>query len=205
MEAAIAHLKANDTTLAPLIDAVGPFTLKPERNGFMMLVRSILSQQISLAAARSIRTRLETLVGTRRFTPEIISRLTIDQLRSVGVSAQKANYLLDLAGKTLDGTIRFRTLSRQSDDEIIATLTQVKGIGVWTAQMFLIFSAGRLNVFPHGDLGVRVALKELYTLPELPDKATGERIAAPWRPYASVASWYCWRYLDRKKQAVVAW
>ena len=199
MELALNHLKSNDPILARVIADVGPYTLKPHLNGFDMLVRSILSQQISMAAARSIRARLETLVGTKRLTPQIIGRFNIEQLRSVGVSPQKAGYLVDLARKSLDGTIRFRTLSHKSDEEIIATLTQVKGIGVWTAQMFLIFSAGRLDVFPHDDLGVRIAIKDLYRLRSLPDKAKAHRIAAPWRPYASVASWYCWRYLDRKK------
>ena len=152
-----------------------------------------------MAAARSIRMRLENRVGTRRLSPELISPLSIEELRSLGVSPQKAGYLLDLAKKTADGTIRFRTFSRMTDEEVIAALTQVKGIGVWTAQMFLIFSAGRLDVFPHDDLGVRVAIKELYGLRKLPDKVASHRIAKRWRPYASVASWYCWRYLDRKR------
>jgi DNA-3-methyladenine glycosylase II len=203
MKDAILHLKTNDPVLARVIDDVGPFTLVPQRSGFKMLVRSILSQQISMAAARSIRERLERQVGTKRLTPERISRLTLDELRSVGVSPQKAGYLLDLAQKTIDGTVCFRTFARKSDDEIIAALTAVKGIGVWTAQMFLIFSAGRLDVFPHDDLGVRVAIKDLYGLRSLPDKTTSQRIAAPWRPYASVASWYCWRYLDRKRALAV--
>jgi DNA-3-methyladenine glycosylase II len=199
VEAALNHLKSNDPILGRVIDDVGPYTLKPQPGGFNMLVRSILSQQISMAAARSIRMRLETLAGTKRLSPEIIGRFDALQLRSVGISPQKAGYLVDLARKSLDGTIRFRTLSRKSDDEIIETLTKVKGIGVWTAQMFLIFSAGRLDVFPHDDLGVRVAIKDLYRLRSLPDKTKAHRIARPWRPYASVASWYCWRYLDRKK------
>jgi DNA-3-methyladenine glycosylase II len=199
MELALNHLKSQDPILGRVIDDVGPYTLKPQRNGFDMLVRSILSQQISMAAARSIRLRLEALAGTKRLTPEIIGRFDALQLRSVGISPQKAGYLLDLVRKSLDGTIRFRTLLRKSDEEIIETLTQVKGIGVWTAQMFLIFSAGRLDVFPHDDLGVRAAIKDLYRLRKLPDKSRAHRIAAPWRPYASVASWYCWRYLDRKK------
>lgn len=205
MQVALTHLKTSDRILARLIYDVGPFTLKPQRGGFAMLVRSILSQQISTAAARSIHARLEALAGTKRLTADIINGLSIEELRSVGVSPQKAGYLLDLAGKTLDGTLRFPTFARKSDEEIIATLTQVKGIGVWTAQMYLIFSAGRLDVFPHDDLGVRVAIKDLYGLPDLPDKTTSHHIAAPWRPYASVASWYCWRHLDRKKQAPVAW
>jgi DNA-3-methyladenine glycosylase II len=204
MEAALAHLRANDPILGRVIDDVGPYTLRPQRSGFDMLVRSILSQQISMAAARSIRARLEKHVGTKRITAEHISSLTLDELRSVGVSPQKAGYLLDLARKAADGAIRFRTFSRRTDDEIIAELTQVKGIGVWTAQMYLIFSAGRLDVFPHDDLGVRIAIKELYRLRKLPDKERSHRIARPWRPYASVASWYCWRYLDRQKALAAA-
>jgi DNA-3-methyladenine glycosylase II len=154
-----------------------------------------------MAAATSIRMRLENHVGTKRLTAELIRCLTLDELRSVGVSPQKAGYLLDLACKTADGAICFRKFARKTDEEIIAELTQVKGIGVWTAQMFLIFSAGRPDVFPHDDLGVRVAIKELYRLRKLPDKERSHRIARPWRPYASVASWYCWRYLDHKKAA----
>jgi DNA-3-methyladenine glycosylase II len=196
MDAAVAHLCANDSAMASVIEAVGPFTLKPRGHGFRMLVRSILSQQISMSAARSIRKRLEKHLGTTRFTAAMIARMRPAELRSLGVSPQKTSYLLDLARKSVDGTIRFRSFHRLTDEEVIAELIQVKGIGRWTAQMFLIFSAGRLDVFPHDDLGVRSAIRSLYGLADLPDKETSHRIAERWRPYASVGSWYCWRSLE---------
>jgi DNA-3-methyladenine glycosylase II len=102
----------------------------------------------------------------------------------------------DLAAKVNDGTVNLRQIGRLSDERVLETLTKVKGIGCWTAQMFLIFSLGRPDVFPHDDLGVRTAIRDRYGLEDLPDKATSHTIAAPWRPYASVASWYCWRTLD---------
>jgi DNA-3-methyladenine glycosylase II len=193
---AVRHLRKHDVVMRALIDAVGPFTLRPERNRFWMLVRSIISQQISLGAARAIRNRLEQLVAPEKVTPESLLRFRPEQLRSAGLSPQKTAYILDLASKTHDGTVRLRTIGRLPDEQIITQLVQVKGIGRWTAQMFLIFALGRLDVFPHEDLGVRAAIRNLYGLDELPDRATAERIAAPWRPYASVASWYCWRSLD---------
>jgi DNA-3-methyladenine glycosylase II len=196
MEVAIAHLRASDPVMARVIGAVGPYTLKPSRHGFRMLVRSILSQQISMGAARSIRRRLEKHLGTTRFTAAMLAPLTPAELRTLGVSPQKAAYLLDLARKSVDGQIQFRRFHRLKDEEIIAELTQIKGIGRWTAQMFLIFSAGRVDVFPHEDLGVRTAIRNLYGLRDLPDRETSDRIAERWRPYCSVASWYCWRSLE---------
>lgn len=195
----MAHLKRRDPILRRVIAEVGPYTLKRDTNGFRMLVRSIISQQISTGAARSIRQRLEILVGSKRLPAEKFSRLTIEQLRSVGVSPQKASYIIDLAQKTLDRSIRFRTFAKLTDEAIIEQLIQVRGIGRWTAQMYLIFSAARPDVFPHDDLGIRSAIRNLYGLAELPDKETSQRIAAPWRPYASIASWYCWRSLELVK------
>jgi DNA-3-methyladenine glycosylase II len=127
---------------------------------------------------------------------ESISRKTVEELRAVGISGQKASYLLDLSAHVLDERLAMRTIGRKSDAEVIKQLIAVKGIGEWTAHMFLIFSLGRPDVFPHGDLGVRSALKILYDLENLPDKTTSLRLAEPWRPYASVASWYCWRLHD---------
>ena len=178
-----------------VIDAVGPFTLRLERDRFGMLVRSIISQQISTSAARSIRRRLQELVGPEGVKAANLAQSTPDQLRSVGLSPQKASYVADLARKVNDGVVDLRQIGRLSDERIVEQLTQVKGIGRWTAQMFLIFSLGRLDVFPHDDLGVRTAIRNRYGLDDLPDKQTAVTIAAPWRPYASVASWYCWRCL----------
>ena len=191
--AARGHLRRRDPTLRRLIDVVGPFTLKLKRDRFGMLVASIISQQISGKAARSIRQRLVELIAPDKITPHTLAARSLAQLRSVGVSPQKAAYLHDLAAKVDAGTVRIGQTGRMPDDEVIAELIQVKGIGVWTAQMFLMFSLGRLDVFPHDDLGIRTALKNLYGLAELPDKKTSHEIAEPWRPYATVASWYCWR------------
>ena len=161
-----------------------------------MLVRSIVSQQISTSAARSIRARLRELVGPGGFTAANLIRFDVDQLRSAGLSGQKASYMADLASKVNEGAVNLRQIGRLSDDRIVEQLTLVKGIGHWTAQMFLIFSLGRPDVFPHGDLGVRASIRNHYGLSDLPNKETSHSIAEPWRPYASVASWYCWRALD---------
>ena len=164
------HLRAADPVMKEVIDAVGPFTLRLERDRFGMLVRSIISQQISTSAARSIRRRLQELAPD--MTAATLSQFTVDQLRSVGLSPQKASYIADLARKVNDGTVDLRQIGRLSDERIVEQLTQVKGIGRWTAQMFLIFSLGRLDVFPHDDLGVRTAIRDRYGLADLPDKQT---------------------------------
>jgi DNA-3-methyladenine glycosylase II len=179
-----------------MIDAVGPFTLRFDHDRFGLLIRSIVSQQISTIAARAIRKRLLELAGPDGLTAANLSRFTTEVLRSVGLSQQKASYVADLSAKVNDGTVDLRRIGRFSDEQVVEQLTRVKGIGVWTAQMFLIFSLGRPDVFPHDDLGVRTAIRDRYGLEDLPDKKTSHAIAAPWRPYASVASWYCWRTLD---------
>jgi DNA-3-methyladenine glycosylase II len=198
VNAAIAHLRRRDGVLRGVIQAVGPFRLKLGRDRFQTLVKSIISQQISGKAARSIQKRLVTLVGPGRFTPERLAELSLAELRSAGVSPQKGGYLHDLAVKVASGEVRLARLGRLPDEDVIAQLTRVRGIGVWTAQMFLMFSLGRPDVFPHEDLGIRTALKRLYGLNDLPDCETSHDIARPWRPYATIASWYCWRSLEPK-------
>lgn len=190
------HVRKADPVIRPIIDAVGPITLRPARDRFGVLVRSILSQQISTAAARTIRARLHALLQPDGLTPANLARQGEDKLRAAGISRQKASYLSDLARKVDDGTVPLDRIGRLSDEEVIARLTQVKGIGRWTAEMFLIFSLGRLDVLPVDDLGVRAALKRLHGLGELPGKQHCRELAAPWRPYATVGSWYCWRSLE---------
>ena len=196
------HFQRVDPVMLAVVRQAGPITLKPQRDRFKLLVRSIISQQISTAAARTIRERLETRLkpdgGVR---PETLARLTVEQLREVGVSRQKASYILDLAQKCRDGNVQLSRLGRLQDEDVIAELTQVKGIGRWSAQMFLIFSLGRLDVFPHDDLGVRSAIRSLYGLKALPNKDECLKIGERWRPYASIGSWYCWRYLEFNKPA----
>lgn len=196
LHAATTRLAQADPILRPVIARAGPCRLKRRRrNHYRTLVGSIISQQISGKAAKSISARLVALVDDD-VSPERIARLKDPQLRGVGISPQKAGYIRDLTEKVLSGAVPLAKLARQPDEEVIAELTQVKGIGVWTAQMFLIFSLGRLDVFPHDDLGVRSALARLYSLKELPDKTTSHAIAAAWRPYATLGSWYCWRSLE---------
>src|SRR6185503_3484494 len=162
------HFRRADPAIHSVIKQVGPYTLKPNRDRFGMLVRSIISQQISVSAARAIRARLEALVGPKGLQPAVIARISIDKLRSVGLSPQKASYLHDLAAKVADDVVRLPKIGRLGDEEVIAELTQVKGIGRWTAQMFLIFSLGREDVFPVDDLGVRMAITRLNGFAEIP-------------------------------------
>ena len=196
IKSALKHLSKHDPVIGSVIKRSRPFDLKLEKNGYRMLVYSILAQQLSTKAAGTIRGRLLDLISPKRLSPKNLDALTIEKMRSVGVSRQKASYLKDLSSRVLAGELRFQRLRRKSDAEVIAELTQVKGIGLWTAQMFLIFSLGRLDVLPHDDLGVRSAIRTLYGLDEMPDKATCHRIAEPWRPYCSIASWYCWRSFE---------
>jgi DNA-3-methyladenine glycosylase II len=198
IQRAVLHLRTADPVMRDLMKRAGPFTLKPRRDRFHTLVGSIISQQISGKAADSIRLRLKQRVAPDRISAQSLLRLSPEELRKVGLSPQKAKYLHDLAERVANGSLRLHTLARLSDDEVIEALIQVKGIGVWTAQMFLIFSLGRLDVFPHDDLGVRVAIRNLYGLTDLPDRHLSHRIAEPWRPYASVGAWYCWRSLELK-------
>ena len=190
------HFRRNDPKLHGVIRRIGPYRLKPSSDRFGMLVRSIISQQISVGAARAIRGRLETLIGPGGMKPGPIAALSIDQLRSVGLSPQKASYLHDLAAKVQDGTVRLNRISRLTDEQIIEELIAVKGIGRWTAQMFLIFALGREDVFPIDDLGVRSAISQIYAYKKPPARNELLEIGQRWSPYASIASWYCWRYLE---------
>lgn len=179
-----------------VIQRAGPFALKLKRDRFQALVYSILAQQISTKAAAAVRRKFEELLAPEGMTAGHISTFSLEELRTAGLSRQKASYILDLARHVHVGTLPLSRIARLSDDEVIELLIQVKGIGVWTAHMFLIFSLGRLDILPHGDYGVRSAIQKLYRLEDLPDRQTCHRIAEPWRPYASIASWYCWRSLE---------
>jgi DNA-3-methyladenine glycosylase II len=201
IDAALVHLCQVDSIMSDLIRKAGPFTLKLNRNRFGMLVRS---QQISTTAARAIRLRLDQLLLPDKLSAEAIANVTDEQLRAVGLSGQKVSYLRDLSARVLDNRLRLDRIGRMNDEAAIEHLIQVHGIGRWTAQMFLIFSLGRLDIFPHDDLTVRSSIRELYGLEELPDKQTSHEIAQLWSPYRSVASWYCWRLIDVKKDPTFA-
>jgi len=195
MRAAIRHLKAADPVLGAIIDRVGPCRLQLREPTFETLARSIVYQQVSGKAAASILARVQQAVGSR-FTARAILRLTPEELRSCGLSKQKTGYILDLAEKVALRQVNFRKLALLSDEEVIEHLTQVKGVGVWTVQMFLMFALERPNVFPHADLGVRNAIHRAYNLSETPKPADLLRISQPWHPYCSVATWYLWRSLE---------
>ena len=196
MRKAIQHLKKNDDLLAEVISRVGPYRIEYREPNFDTLVRSIIYQQVSGNVARVIVGRLIEAMPEGRLTPENVLRLRKPRLRKCGLSTAKTEYIRDLARHAEAGKVRFSELPEQSDEAVIAALTQVKGIGVWTAQMFLMFALRRHDVLPVGDLGVRKAMQNIYALPELPKPVEMERIAQPWRPYCSVASWYLWRSLD---------
>lgn len=178
-----------------MIAWAGPCQLRPQRDRFGMLVRSVLSQQISTAAARTIRTRLIERAGG--LEPRMLLALSETDYRGVGVSGQKARYILDLAGRAADGSLGLKTIGRLDDEAVIARLTQVKGIGRWTAQMFLMFALGRPDILPHDDLGIKSAIRRLYGLEALPTRDEMDEIATPWRPHATVACWYLWRSLEQ--------
>jgi len=197
MRKALNHLKKSDPVLRAIIKSVGPYRMEYSSPEFSSLAEAILYQQLNGKAAATIYKRFTALAGEPP-TPEGILKLSDEQLRSVGLSKQKSAYLKDLAAKTASGLLDFSKLAELSDAEVIEHLTQVKGIGVWTAHMFLIFSLRRPNVLPTGDYGVQVALKKHYRKRKLPKPKDMEKIARAWEPYRSVACWYMWRSLDIK-------
>jgi DNA-3-methyladenine glycosylase II len=162
------------------------------------LVKSIVYQQLSGKVARVIFNRLAAAAGVGPLTPEGVLNLRPRKMRAVGLSQQKVAYIRDLARRTRSGEVDFSAIQALPDDEVCRVLTGVKGIGVWTAQMFLIFALRRADVLPSADLGIRAALRKLYGLPELPKPAQVEELARNWRPYSTVASWYLWRSLEGK-------
>ena len=191
---AIRFLK-QDPHLSKIIKQVGSYQIKQRNHHFASLVEAIISQQLAGAAADAILRRFKKLYPTFP-KPADVLQTKDSKLRSVGLSKMKISYLKDLAKKIENGEIRIRTLSKMSDDEIITHLTQVKGIGRWTAEMFLIFSLGRLDVFPVGDLGLRKGVQRAFSLSELPKPKEVEKIGMRWKPYRSVATWYLWKSLQ---------
>jgi DNA-3-methyladenine glycosylase II len=170
---------------------------------FESLVRSIVYQQLSGRVASVIFGRLKAAVGGA-LTPAGILKLRPARMRAAGLSAQKTAYIRDLARHTRDGRVVFEQLPDLADEQVIEQLTAVKGIGVWTAHMFLIFALQRPDVLPTGDLGIRTAVRKAYGMAELPKPAEIEALALAWRPYCSVASWYLWRSLEANGQGAIA-
>jgi DNA-3-methyladenine glycosylase II len=201
MRKAINHLKKADPVLAAIIEKTGPYRVTYMEPVFQTLVRSIVYQQLSGKAAMTIFNRLVEAAKVTPLTPEAILKMRAQKMRTLGLSKQKTVYIRELAKLTRDGAIRFERLPEMEDAAIIETLTRVKGVGVWTVQMFLMFALQRPNVLPVGDLGVRAAMKKAYGLAELPKPQEMESIAAAWHPYRSVASWYLWRSLENQGPA----
>ncbi len=196
MQEAIEHLRASDPVLAAIIDRVGEYRIMFRPPDFETLVKSIIYQQLSGRVAQVIFERLAGAMNGSGLTPEGILRLRPARMRSLGLSRQKVLYIRDLARMTRDGKVLFNKLPALADTDVIESLTQVRGVGVWTAHMFLIFALRRANVLPVGDLGIRAAIRKAYGLADLPTPAEVERIGAPWHPYRTVASWYLWRSIE---------
>jgi len=181
--------------MGSIIERVGSYRIQYREPQFESLVRSIVYQQLSGRVASVILGRLlEAVKGS--VTPESILKLRPARMRGLGLSTAKTAYIRDLARHTRDRRVVFEELDALADEEVIERLTQVKGIGTWTAHMFLIFALRRPDILPVGDLGVRSAIRKAYGLEALPGPVEMEAIAACWRPYCSVASWYLWRSLD---------
>jgi DNA-3-methyladenine glycosylase II len=225
MRKALNHLKKSDPILRAIIERIGPPRMQYGPPEFHHLAEAIVYQQLHGKAAATIFKRLAALAG-EPLTPQGILKLSDEQLRSVGLSKQKSSYLKDLSLKTSSGLLDFSQLPQQSDEEVIKHLTQVKGIGIWTAQMFLMFSLRRENVLPTGDFGIRMAIYKYYLdgkkkkpvkVPilvkakkkssakkapapkiKLPTPEQMEKVAKPWEPYRSIACWYLWQSLNIK-------
>jgi DNA-3-methyladenine glycosylase II len=198
LKSAAEHLAKNDAALAPIIKQAGLCTIRPHKNYYQELVESIVGQQLSVKAAAAIRGRFLELFGGKFPTPAQILTKKVDDFRAIGFSRAKSAYVLDLAQHVVDGRVKFDHLDELSNDEIIKELTAVKGIGEWTAHMFLMFSLGRLDVLAHGDLGIRMGVKKLYGFEEVPTPQQVIELADKnnWAPYQSVACWYIWQSLE---------
>ncbi len=194
------RLMRRDPVLASIIRKHGPCGIKTGRETdiFCGLVEAIVSQQLSTRAAATIYGRLRALMPDGTPTPDAFLPLTDDALRGVGLSRQKTAYMRDLSCKVLDGSVKIGSLTTMSDEEIIAELTKIKGIGRWTVEMILIFRLARPDILPVDDLGIVKAIQRAYSLRKPPDAKRMQKIAESWRPYRSVASWYLWASLENK-------
>jgi len=195
---AITHLRKADPRLSAVIDVVGPCTFEPAEHlaHFTAISRSIVFQQLSGKAATTIYNRFAALFPDETPTAHALLDASDEQLRSVGLSRQKIGYLRDFSARVVAGQVPIDTLHELSDDEIIAALVSVKGIGRWTAQMFLMFRLGRPDVLPDLDLGIQKGVQRAYRMRKLPTPKRVVEVGAKWAPYRTVASWYLWRSLD---------
>ena len=193
---AVAKLRIQDSTLVTIINQIGACRLQRGEQGYAALVHSIIGQQLSEHAARAIRHRIESLFNDGEITPKQLALISDEKLRGAGLSSMKVQYLRDLSSQVQAGVVDFQKIESMDDEEVINTLCQVKGIGRWTAQMYLIFSLNRLDVFPIGDLALRTAMCLVYNFDKTDFEAKAVDIAERWRPFRTIGCWYLYKYLD---------
>ena len=208
MKRALRHLQQADPVMASIIERIGPFKMRYREPSFDAMARSIVFQQLHGKAAATIFERLRTaclcgdgaspLHNQDGLTPASLLALSEERLRACGLSRQKLSYLRDLAQRTAAGEVEFARLPQMSDEDVIEHLTRVKGIGVWSAQMFLIFALRRQNVMPTADYGINAAIRKAYRKRQMPKPKQVLKISRPWHPYCSIACWYLWRYVELK-------
>ncbi len=198
----IAHLKRKDPVLGKVISAVGPIDFKTEDGYFESLVGAIVFQQLAGAAAQAILNRFMQLYGGKIPDPEKYLATDERKLRSAGLSPQKISYIRDLCQRIVNGSLDLRSLTEKPDNQVVEQLDAVKGVGRWTAEMFLLFVLGRTDVLPVDDLGLQKAAKRIYKLRTLPTGPRFERLAKNWHPYSSVATMYLWRSREKPGDAV---
>ncbi|KGN48831.1 DNA-3-methyladenine glycosylase 1 [Cucumis sativus] len=196
---AINHLRRSDPLLISLLDSCETPNFK-SNPPFLALTKSILYQQLATKAAEAIYNRFASLCGGEAAVlPDTVLGLSPQQLRVIGVSGRKASYLHDLATKFIEGSLSNSFILEMDDETLLRALTAVKGIGVWSVHMFMIFTLHRPDVLPVGDLGVRKGVQRLYGLKELPKPAEMEKLCEKWKPYRSIGAWYMWRLIDAKE------
>ena len=191
----IEHLN-KDRKLAKVIKRVGSFEIRVTKNKYESLVEAIITQQLSGSAAKSISTKFRALYTTRFPKPIDVLTTPNSKLRKTGLSKMKVEYIKEISKKIESKELRLQKLPKLSDEEVVIELTKIRGIGRWTAEMFLIFTLGRMDVLPIGDLGLKKGIKKLHSMQELPTDEEMEKIAKKWRPYRTVATWYLWKSLQ---------
>jgi DNA-3-methyladenine glycosylase II len=199
LEGAVRHLKRRDQTLGKVISRVGDCGFIRKRNHFEALVGTVVSQQLSSKAAGAILARLRALCGGQRISVETVLSLDVMQLRSSGISAAKAITIREIAQRVGQGSLRRDRLSKMSDENVTKEITSIKGLGSWSANMYLMFVLHRPDVFPAEDVGIQNAIRRLYSVEV--DRDSIMTLAEPWRPFRSIACWYLWRYLDEEAAA----
>jgi len=192
------HISRVDPKICELVKQQGPIKFTVDRDPFESLVEAIISQQLNGQSARAIFIKLKALLQTEVIDPQALNELTASKLRKAGVSPQKIRYLKDLSSRVVNGQLDLNLLRRMNDDEVVRVLDAVKGIGPWTAHMFLLFVLGRPDVLPVDDLGIQLAVKKVYSLRKLPKAEKIQKIATNWHPYCSIASLYLWHAKERE-------